>query len=88
MVIPKRLSTQNGSKDWIPWRAVMVNNILSNIKTHATIIVGDEYFYNVLKQEIINSNLLCINFDYDAEDKEAKTLKMGDLVRIKSFFEK
>ncbi len=59
--------------------------LLSKIKSHATIIVGNENIYNALKQEIINNNFLCLNFDYDAEDKDAKTLKLLDLEKIKNF---
>lgn len=62
-----------------------MHNYLSKIKSHATIIIGNENVYNELKQEIINSNFLCLAFDYNAEDKDAKTLKLDDLEKIKNF---
>ncbi len=62
-----------------------MHNYLSKIKSHATIIIGNENVYNDLKQEIIDSNFLCLAFDYNAEDKDAKTLKLDDLEKIKNF---
>lgn len=61
--------------------------ILEKIKTHATIIIGDVNIYNNLKLEILNNNFSCLSFDYDAEDKNAKTLKLEDLEKIKLFLQ-
>jgi DNA polymerase III delta prime subunit len=64
-----------------------MQNILSHIKTHATILIGDVSIYNKLKQEIIDTKLDYLNFDYDGEEKGEKTLKLDDLEKIKSFLQ-
>lgn len=60
-------------------------SILNKIKSHATIITGDNNFYLQMKKEIFESKLISLNFDYDEENKDEKTLKMDDLERIKLF---
>ncbi len=64
-----------------------MNNILSKIKTHATILIGDVNIYNKLKQEIENTTLDYLNFDLNVEEKDERTLKLDDLEKIKSFLQ-
>jgi DNA polymerase III delta prime subunit len=59
--------------------------LLEKIISHATILIGDINVYDNLKKEILGSGDICLNFDYDPEDKETKSLKLEHLTEIKNF---
>jgi DNA polymerase III delta prime subunit len=62
-----------------------MQNILSKIKTHSTIAIGDKVIFNEIKQEIINTKLQYLFIEKVLEDKDSFNLKVEDVKTMQSF---